>query len=263
MRRLLAALALAALAFVPAAAGDVSGYSHPLNVGGKDPFGLIPDVEADRITFRPTHPFHEFSVEARDHVGFNTWMRVCVRISGLCIGQGEGPERVVVTAQEGIFWPATATVDVYVYSAHVWADGEVDIGTWGGVRARFAPDPQVDDIVPYAAAGYAGLLPLGIPVDLRVECGYLVSAQCSTIPFAAKTIRATLIDDVSADPHFEMCATTASGAEIRCVPATRTGTLVAPTPAGFPVGGEVDIRPYITIGNKLVGTKGHAIIQYS
>lgn len=256
-------LTLAALTLVPAAAGDVSSYAHPLNVGGKDPYGLIPDIEEDVITFRSAHAFAEFSVEAHDHVGLGTWMRVCVRVSGICVGNGEGPERVVVRAEEGVLWPSTALVEVYVYSAHVSTSGGAGLGTWGGLRARFAPDAQVDDVVPYVAAGYGGLAPLGIPIDLRVKCGYYVSAQCSTIPFAARTIRATLVDDVTNDPHFEMCATQANGAEIRCVPATRTGTLLAPTPAGFPVGGEVDLRPYVTIQNKLVGTKGYAVIQYS
>lgn len=256
-------LALVAIPLVPPAAGDVSGYAHPLNAGGKDPFGVIPDVEEDAITFHAGHAFSQFTVETHDYLGLDTWMRVCVRVSGGCMGNAQGAERVTVTAPTGVTWALGTPVDVYVYSAHVWADGETNVGTWGGIRGRFSPDAQVDDVVPYVAAGYGGVLPYGIPVDIRFRCGNYVGAQCATIPFAAKSIRVSLIDDVVDDIHFEACVTTPSGGEVRCVPATRTGTLVAPNPGGFTPGDRVDIRPYVTIQNKLVGTKGFAVIQYS
>lgn len=258
MRRLLVALALAATALAPAPAGaDASAYSSPANLGVHHPFGAPIAFESEPIDFSARHPFSAFTVEAHDWLGYDVWIKVCLRYSGGCIRTVEGEDRVVVEAPLGTTYPTNMGARVYVYAIHAWADGEASLSTWGGVRAQFEPEPVVYDIVPYAAAGYGGQVGSLLPVNVRVECGSYLSAQCATAPITASKVRVTVVDELVSPTYFESCLFRPDGSQIQCVPATNLAQMV-----GIPAGGMVDVRPYNALGSEIVGTKGYVLIQY-
>lgn len=257
MRRLVVALALVGLVSVPLpAAGDAAAYAHPGNAGVMHPFGPALVLETAPIDFRASKDYTQFSVEAIDWLRYPVWMKVCLFYANVCMRTAEGDDRVVIDATPGTVFGSPVVARVYVYSAHAWADGDTSAATWGGLRAKFDGGVSTIDVVPYLASGYAGHA-VGFPINLRVQCGFYVSAQCVTAPVAARTIRIDVVDAVAPTTYFEACTFTPSGARIACVPASNTAQMGA-----VPLGGKIDVRPYNMLIDNVKGTKGHVKVQY-
>lgn len=257
MRRLVVALAFVGLAVVPLpAAGDAAPYAHPGNAGVHHPFGSALVLETAPIDFRASKDYTQFSVEAIDWLGYPVWMKVCLFYANTCMRTAEGDDRVVIDAAPGSTFGSGLVARVFVYSAHAWADGDSSAATWGGLRAAFDGGVSTIDVVPYVAAGYGGQA-VGVPINLRVECSYYVSAMCMTAPVTARSIRIQVVDAVAPTTYFEACTFTPGGSQLACVPASNVAQM-----GGIPAGGTVDVRPYNALVSSVKGTKGHVTVQY-
>lgn len=258
MRRLLVALTLVAAALVPLPAeADAGPYSSPRNLGVHHPFGAPVVLETQAIDFVAKHPFSQFTIEAHDWLGYDVWIKVCLRFAGVCYRTVEGEDSIVIEAPPGAQYPQNTVARVYVYVLHAWADGEVSVASWGGVRAQFHPEAVTYDIVPYVGSGYGGQIGSLIPINLRVECGYLLGAQCMTAPVTARNVRISVVDEVAQSTYFEACLFMPNGATIQCSPASNVANM-----PGIPAGGTVDVRPYTMLFSNVVGTKGYVLVQY-